>query len=210
MTSPIKKNGTPLSSIFDPYTQGAKAAATGLYENGNDLCNLYAPLSAGTAAAATGIKKNGADLNTIFAALGTAQYPLGFNGGVYDRTANRGGATVSLTMNTDGTWSISTGTGTPTSGTWLNFGGSVSDYTVEFDESGFTTGSVPGGGTSSYRNDAPTPTSLTTARVISCSATATTVNTTASNGGTVTVKLYKNGVLKSTSSCTFGCDASGN
>lgn len=80
MASPIQKNSTPLSSIFDPYTQGAKAAATGLYENGNDLCNLYAPLSVGSAAAATGIRKNGADLNTIFAALGTAQYPLGCNG----------------------------------------------------------------------------------------------------------------------------------
>jgi hypothetical protein len=215
MTSPIQKNTTPLSSIFDPYVAGTtQAAATGILENGVEIATKYAKLSYGSSAAATGITTgSGAslkDLSQIFAALGTAHYPLGFNGGVYDTSANRGSAGVSLTMKSDGTWSISAGTGTPTSGTWLPAGDSVSSYTVMFAMSGFSSGAVPGGGTASYINGAPTQSALTTNRTCSCTASATTVNTSASNGGTVTVYLYKSGTLVSTSSCTFGADASGN
>lgn len=72
MTSPIASNGSPLSSIFDPWRSGmTKVPATGLSENGVDICNLYAALTYGTAAPVTGIESASADLNTIFAMIGT-------------------------------------------------------------------------------------------------------------------------------------------
>lgn len=204
--------GTDFDSLFDPYVQGTKPANTGLRtSDGADLVNRYAPISFGTKGADVGFRTGGGqDVSNLWAAKGTATYPLGFNGGVYSREANRGSAGVSLTMKSDGTWSISTGTGTPTSGTWLNFGGAVSDYTVQCDMVGFSSGSVPGGGTASYSNGAPTQQALSTNRTFSCTATATVVSTTASNGGIITVHLYKNGVLVSTSQCNFSADASGN
>jgi hypothetical protein len=76
--------------------------------------------------------------------------------------------------------------------------------------SGFTSGADPGGGTNSFSNGAPTAVALTTARTCSCSSTANTVSTTASNAGIVTVKLYKSGVLVSTTTCNFSTEASGN
>lgn len=214
MTSPIQKNGTPLSSIFAPYLTGAKAAATGIYENGNDLANIYAPLSAGSSAAATGITiGSGAslkDLNKVFAAINTTNYPLGFNGQTYTRSRGRGTATITLTMNANGTWNIVNDTGaTLASGNWLNFGGSAGNYTVQYVMTGFANGADPGGGSDTYQNDAPSAVALTTSRLAQCAASATVLGSNAANSGTVTVKLYYNGTLVSTSTCTLDTSAAG-
>lgn len=210
MTSPIDKNSTPLSSIFAPYLTGAKAAATGLYENGNDLANIYAPLSAGSAAAATGVKKNNADLNTIFAAINTTNYPLAFNGQTYTRSRGRGTGSITLTMSSNGTWSIVTDAAvTLASGNWFNFGGAVSDYTVKFVMTGFANGPDPSGGSDTYTNGAPSPTALSSSPSAQSTAGATVINTNAANNGTVQVLLYKSGVLVSNSTCTFDVSAAG-
>jgi hypothetical protein len=209
MTSPISKGGLPLSSIFAAYVSGAKAAATGILENGVDLCNKYAPYVSGTKAAATGIFKNGVDLCNILAKLVTAS-PLGFDGQNYSSSGGRGSHTVTLTMNTDGTWTISAPTsGSPLSGSWFIFGGALSDYTVRFTMTGFASGPDPDGGSNSFTNGATTAVSLTTARSCSCSSTATTIGTDASNGGAVLVELFKSGTLVSSSNCGFNTDAAG-
>lgn len=209
MTSPISKGGLPLSSIFQPYSSGAKAAATGLFENGNDLCNIYAPYVSGTKAAATGIKRNNNDLSNIFAPKVTVS-PLGMNGQTYVANGGRGSKTVSLTMNTNGTWTIVASTsGSPLTGSWLIAGGTAADYTVQFVMSGFSNGPDEAGGTNSFANGASSASALTTARACSCTSSATVLGATAGNQGSVTINLYKSGVLVSSSSCGFATSAAG-
>ncbi|HEV2540182.1 MAG TPA: hypothetical protein VGU03_10795 [Frateuria sp.] len=208
MTSPIQKGGIPLNQIFALYASGAKASATGIYENGNDLANIYAPyVSGGVQAAATGIYKNGTDLNAIFAGISNV---LGFNGKRYARNRGRGTATLTLTLVNDGTWNVKDDTGAVLdSGSYLISGGTASNYTVQYVMTGFANGPDPDGGSDTYGNDAPSVVALTTSRSAACSASATVVNTNAANGGTIAVKLYFNGSLVGTSTCTFSTSAAG-
>ena len=60
--------GVDLSNIFQPYTSGTQASATG-YKilGGADFNTIFAPYTSGTPASATGYKVGGNDLNSIFA-----------------------------------------------------------------------------------------------------------------------------------------------
>lgn len=211
-------NGVPLDQIFDPYVTGTKAALTGYTVKiagvATDLRDLFAPIYLGTSAAATKYRVNNADLNTIFAKKGSVQYALGFNGQSYTSNRGRSAASLTLNMKSDGTWSVVkeqgfSGETLLASGSWLNFGGSVSDYTVKFVMDGFTVGPDAGGGYDNFSNDAPTPMALTTTRSADASAVAVTVGNYANNEGSVTALLYKSGVLISTSACDFSCTSSG-
>jgi len=124
--------GVDLDSVFDPYVQGTKPAATGFRDSaGVDLNQRYAPLVFGSAAAATGMRiASGADLNTLWAAAGTASYAGPKNPGFATAySVDKGGihdvaATCQLTVKSDGTWTVTNGgtggvvNGSPTSGTW--------------------------------------------------------------------------------------------
>lgn len=211
MTSPISKNSTPLSSIFDLWQPGTdKAPATGIKENGVDTSDIYAMLKYGSAAAPTGVKSKNADLNTIYAAKGSASYALPVNGRLYTRSRGRGGATLAFNMLSNGTYSIVDDRGvTLDSGSWLPAGDAVASYSCKFSQSGFTNGPDISGGTDTYTNGAPSVSALTTSRSFTAGAAATTINTNASNGGTVTMQLYKSGVLRSTTSVSFQLDAAG-
>lgn len=211
-------NGVPLDQIFEPYVTGTKAALTGYTVKiagvATDLRDLFAPIYLGTSAAATKYKVNNADLNTIFAKKGSVQYALGFDGQSYISSRVRSTSSLTLNMKSDGTWTVVREQGFAgetllDSGSWLNFGGSASDYTVKFVMTGFTSGPDPDGGTDAFANGAPTPSVLTTTRVASASAVAVTVGNNASNYGNVAVYLYKSGVLISTSTCTFDCTSAG-
>jgi len=209
-------SGTDFDNVFDPYVQGTKPGTTGYRtSDGVDLNQRFAPLVFGTAAAATGFRlSSGADVNTLWAAKGTAQYSLGFNGGSYASNNVRATASLTLNMKSDGTWSVVRQQGISgetllDSGTWLPSGGNVSDYTVKFVMTGFTSGPDEGGGSDDFSNGAPTPASLTTTRSAAASAVAVTIGNDATNQGTVTAFLYKTGVLISTSTCTFTCTSVG-
>lgn len=209
-------SGVDFDALFDPYVSGTKPAATGYRtSDGVDLANRYAPAAYGSKGPNVGYRlTNGADLSTLWAAKGTATYALGFNGGSYAASSSRGTAKLTLAMASDGTWSVTDQDGAArASGTWLNFGGVVGDYSVLFTATGFTNGTDPGGGTDSYGNGATSASALTTTRAFwasagSISGGGTQVQNNADNSGTLTVHLYKSGQLISTSSCTFDCSSS--
>lgn len=199
MTSGFKTGTTDLDDVFAPYLTGTKPAATGLKVGNQDFRDRYAPLSQGTQAAPTGFKVVDADLNTIFAAKGTPNYTLGFDGESYSAVTARTTASLTLDMLADGTWSISKNQAAIlASGTWLNYGSAASDYAVKFAGGGFTAGAHTG-----YANGAPEVSALTSVRSFSANAAAVTIGDTASNQGTLTVYLYKSGVLLGTSVCSF-------
>lgn len=209
MVSPIKKNGTLLSDIFDPWKPGTdKAPATNIKENGVDTSDIYAMLKYGTAAAPTGIKKNNADLCTIYAAKGTARYTLPIDGQSYTHNTGRGTATITVTFKADGTYTI-VGGATLASGTWLPAGDSASSYTVKYSETGAANGPDPDGGGDSYSNGAPSPTAVSSSPAFSISASATTTGTDAGNYCGLTISLYKSGILRLSATCDLSVSAAG-
>ena len=218
MTSPIKKSGTPLSSIFDLWQAGTdKAPATGIKENGVDTSDIYAMLKYGTAAAPTGVKSRNADLNTIYAAKGTASYTLGFHGGNYSSTRVRAEASITLRFNANGTWQVirdfvengSAGT-VIASGSWLPSGASASEYSVQFSTAGLTNGPDSGGGTDIVTNQAATAKTLTgTYYVKGAAVTVVVGNTFAENNGSFSAVLRRNGSVVSTSTCSVNCYSTG-
>lgn len=213
MTSGFRNSsGVDFDSVFDPYVQGTSPANTGLrISGGTDLAGRYAPLSFGSAAAVQGFRiSGGADVNTLWAKIGTAVYTLPINGQTYTRSVGRSSATLDFLMKSDGTYSIVNDVPTVlASGTWLPSGDSVSSYTCTFAQSGMVNGTDPGGGSDFFSNSAATQQALTTTQDFQCGAGASTISQNAANGGTVTMKLYKSGVLRSTTTVTFNCSAAG-
>jgi hypothetical protein len=204
--------------VYDPdmVGDGPTASIAGIgYKNAAGVLLKFAKLSYGTAAANHGYRlADGRDFSALWAKKGTAVYTLGFNGGSYASSRVRSTASLALNMKSDGTWSVvreqgDVGEALLASGSWLNFGGTVADYTVKFTMAGFISGPDEGGGTDSYANGAAAPTALTSTRAATASAAAVLVGNTASNGGTVTAYLYKAGVLVSTNTCSFACDSTG-
>lgn len=146
MATGFTRNGVDLDDIFDPYVQGSKPGLTGHAIGGADLRDRYAPLSYGTQAAATGLTVAGVgDLNVLFAAKGSAVYTIpGLHGNSFD--ARDGAltnqpsvsASVSWSINSNGTWGASGGTSrgptnwSPVSGTWLPAGESAANWEVQF------------------------------------------------------------------------------
>lgn len=209
MPTNYKVNGVDLDQIFDPYVSGTKPAATHYTVNGVDLRDIFAPRYLGTSAPVTHYTVNGVDLNQIFAAKGSITYSLPINGNSYTRSRGRGTATLLFNMLSSGAYSITDDRGTVLdSGTWLPAGESASNYGCVFATT-LVSGSDPDGGFDSYSNGAPTLSVLSTSRIFSGSASATTVGTNASNDGTVTMQLFKGGTLVSTTLVNFSCAAAG-
>lgn len=205
-------SGVDFDSLFDPYVQGTSPAATGLrLSTGVDLAGRYAPISFGTKGPDVGFRTSaGLDVSNLWAAYGTASYALPINGNSYTNSVIGGSAGLLFNMKSDGTYSITKNSGAVlASGTWLPSGDSVSSYSCQYTYSGFTNGSDPGGGSDSISNDAPTASALTTTRVFNVAATAFITGQTARNTGTVNMRLYKSGVLRSTTSVNFDCIATG-
>lgn len=204
-------SGVDFDSLFDPYVQGTPPSDTGFrLSSGVDLAGRYAPISFGSKGPDVGFRtSSGTDVSNLWAAYGTASYSLPINGRSYTRSRGRGTASLSFNMKSDGTYSITNDLGTVLdSGTWLPSGDSVSSYTCVYSTT-MSSGPDPGGGNRTISNDAPTQASLTTSRTFTGAAGATVTGTTASNNGSVTMDLYKSGVLKSSTVVTFNCDASG-
>lgn len=220
MPSPIAQHGITLDNTFDPYVADTtKAAATGVYENGVDICNLYANIIYGTAAAATGIHCRAAltDLNAIFAKKGTASYALPFDGANFSiNSQTRGGAYAHVTMNSNGTFSVYTfnSGGVPQkvirfSGTWLPAGDLVANWSVQFSAA-LSSQNAIGDGENYITNGAPTVVPLTTTRDCEGGSSANTTGDNANAAGGIAVKLYRLGVLRSTSDFTFNTNVNGN
>jgi len=205
--------GLTPEDVYDPDVvgDGPEAVINGFgYRRADGVLLRFAKLQYGTAAANHGYRlQDGRDFSALWAKKGTAVYTFPFNGQRYSSGGGRAGATTSMTFSSDGTWSISAQTGTPLSGNWLVYGGTAADYTVQFVMSGFVSGPDPEGGSNSWSNGASTPVSLTTTRACSCGSVAGTVGASAGNSGTVTVKLFKSGVLVNTSTCTLSTDSAG-
>lgn len=204
--------GVDFDSLFDPYIQGAKPANCGFRDSsGTDLVERYAPISFGTKGPDVGFRTPaGLDVSNLWASIGTAVYTLPFNGKNYDASAQALsgqsgtiGSSVSLSINSNGTWSIGGGpnfSGSPVSGTWLPAGASVAEYEVQFVVSG-TGGS----------NDAPNYVSCSATRACSVSAQVEASSTNfVANGASITCRLRRiaTGAV-TTTACNFSASALG-
>ncbi|MEW5251589.1 hypothetical protein [Microbulbifer discodermiae] len=149
-------SGSDLDSVFDPYVQGTKPAATGYQtSDGRDLNQRYAPLSFGSAAASTGIKlASGADLNTLWAARGTASYYTPMSNASLSRSSSSKEAisTGNTTLTSDSVTTSVSGGEAPYTYTWQKVSGTT--LTVNSQGSAATTFARSAGGvntTSVYR-----------------------------------------------------------
>lgn len=132
-------SGVDLDTIFDPYIEGVKPAATDYKtSDGRDLNQRYAPLFYGRAAAATGLQLgSGADLNTLWAAKGTASYYTPMRNAMLSRASSSKNATGTgnTTLTSDSvTASVSDGQA-PYTYTWQK----VSGTTLGIDNQGGAT-----------------------------------------------------------------------
>lgn len=210
----ILRNGVPLDQLYG--AKGAStAAATGLLQNGVDVNQYILALADGSPLGFnSGISKNGTDFSAIFG-IPSGSSPLPINGNSYSADSQiRGSASLTFNMNSDGTYSIvsfsaQTGTTTPSSGTWLPSGQSVSSFSVLFSYN-VNTASANSTGSNSVTNSAPTQTALTTSQSVVVKSTAPLTGDNADQNVTVTMKLYKSGVLQSTTSVTFNTNVNGN
>lgn len=227
MASTIKTLGALLSATFDPWQSGTdKAPATGIEEEGIDICNKYAPLKYGSKAAATGIKSKGVDLRDIFAARGTAIYKFAFDGGSYASHRARSEASITLYFFANGTWKVllnwwptggvaAADASALASGSWKIYGGAASDYTVVFSSTGLmASGDVYAGDPNNpahaeLANTAGTQKALTADQYIQAGVAAVVVENTIAESGSMTARLYKNGVLINTSTCSINLSSVG-
>lgn len=200
MATGYQVNGTDLASIF-----GAKgthtAAATGYKTNGTDLNAQLLALADGVAIGyGTGYKVNGTDLNAIFGAPPTS---LPINGGTYDATLTRNGAsgarcTITFSANTS-TWSLAPS----------GAAGTVSP------SSNFDSGNIPSGAASasytwsnisgnvSPSNTPQTALSSSPSGIVQCTS-AGTIGT-SSGSATLTIVFYNSGgTAISTTTCRLG------
>lgn len=212
--------GVDFDDLFDPYVQGTIPSSTNYRtSDGVDLAGRYAPLSYGSKAPDVNYRTSaGTDVTNLWAAKGTAQYSLPFHGQTYsaDATAPTGAtgttsATVTLSINSDGTWQITrsisgsaTGNGTTVlgSGTWLPSGASAGNYEVQFAGSG-SGGTTVTNGASSYS-------ALSSTRSIQLNASVVSSTTSYVIGSaSITCNLRPIGGNASTSVCTFEASALG-
>jgi hypothetical protein len=152
MAKGYRNGGWDFDDLFDPDATGDGPTVANLRTNGVAL--RYAALRYGTKRADVGYRQNGVDVSNLWAAKGTAVYSLPFNGRGYSAAVSAlsgqtgtVGSSVSLSINSNGTWVIGGGpnfNGSPTSGTWLPAGLSAADHEVRFIISGNTGGAVNG------------------------------------------------------------------
>jgi len=210
-------SGVDFDSLFDPYVQGTSPAATGLrLSTGVDLAGRFAPITFGSKGPDVGFRTSGGvDVSNLWAAIGTAVYGLPIDGSSYSSSGSRGGSSLTLNMLSNGTYNVTRfqanngGTSVLASGTWLPSGDSVSSYTCTYAYQLISSGAF-GGGSNSTTNDAVTQSALTTSRAFQQASLAANTGQSADQQGKVTLKLYKSGVLRSTTIVTFTTSADGN
>lgn len=211
-----KKAGSDLDALLEPWQSGdGNAAATGYKIANADLNTKYAPASVGTAyTGGTGYKQNNADIGPRFAAKGSRATALPFDGQFFVAdNPSRGPASLTLTMESDGTYTVvrkvgSTAT-TLASGTWLPSGDAPSDWSCQYSYSTSLV-TVVGDASNSNTNGASSVSALTADRTFQSNSTANFTGGQAGQTVGVTLKLYRDGVLRSTTGFTFKTSADGN
>lgn len=205
----MKSKGVNFSSLFDPDIMGDGPTAPGYKVNG--VAQRFADIKYGSKRANIGYAEKGVDLSNKWAAKGTAAYALGFDGGSYSATeSSRGSADLKLEMKSNGTWAITRVSPSPAtlaSGTWLPSGEGVSSWACQFSYT--DSGSEIGGGSNAVTNGAAAQSSLGTTRAFDSRSNANLFGQFADQAVSLSVKLYKNGALRSTSTCTFNTSADG-
>jgi len=168
MTAGYKSAAVDFDDLFDPDIVGDGPTAPGYAVAGTAL--RYAALSYGTKRANVGYSIGGVDVSNLWAAKGTATYAvtLGFEGQEYLASRESPATTtVTLTIKTDGNWSVTRNVGVPNpmgSGVWDSFTGAPSEFEVMF----IPTVMMDNGMT--YTNGAATYQPLTANRAIAATA----------------------------------------
>jgi hypothetical protein len=203
----------------DVVGDGPVAAISNIgYRNAAGVLLKFAALKYGTAAANHGYRlADGRDFSALWCKKGTAVYSLPFDGANFSiNSQTRGGAYAHVTMKSDGTFSVYTfnSGGSPQtvirySGTWLPSGESVANWSVQYDAA-LTSESSMQEGYNYITNGAPTVSALTTTRDCEGGSNASLTGSNADANGYISVKLYRLGVLRSTSRFTFNTNVNGN
>jgi hypothetical protein len=175
MASGITVHGADLDSIYSGKGT-ATASATGVTIGGVDLNQRYLALSQGVAQPNQGVTSHGSDFSAYFGKVGALVIPFG-SYSANSADTHDAGAGLTLTMNTDGTWSISmyalhggSTSGTPLSGTWVsNPGAGIGNsYEMLLDSShmGISNGYTPPDQVSPFFTASTGWVSLSTARTV--------------------------------------------
>lgn len=216
MAAGYRSGGVDFDQMFEPG-----ALANWGFRRAGGGPTQYAPRNGIPPRPNTGYRNpNGTDVSNDWLPLGSAPPMPGFNGRSYSASAlaptNQTGntsATVTLTLNTNGTWiatrSIAGGGGgtngtfTIESGTWLPSGASVSDFSVLFTYSGDTSQTT-------VNNGASSSVGFGTNRAFSLNATVL-ANSIQNNSGVITlyVHLTRNGAGTTIAQVTLGASAVG-
>ncbi|HEV2678912.1 MAG TPA: hypothetical protein VGV14_00275 [Rhodanobacter sp.] len=210
--------------VYDPdiVGDGPTASISGIgYRNAAGVLLKFAALSYGTAAPNHGYRlSDGRDFSALWAKKGTAVYTLPINGKAYtENSQTRGQAYVQFNILADGTWNVTTWNSgrSPTtrvddSGTWLPSGDSASNWSVQMTNSG--SGSVVAHlsftGVNTQTTTAPAPTALSSGQSAQQTSQATTTGTNATWNGDIIIKLYRLGVLRSTTDIHTSLNCNGN
>lgn len=175
MASGITLHAVDLDSVYSGKGS-ATASATGVTIGGVDLNQRYLALSQGVAQPNQGVTSHGSDFSAYFGKVGALAIPFGSYSANSEDTHDCG-STFTLTLNTDGTWSISmvalhggSTSGSPLTGTWVsNPGAGIgSSYEMLLDSShmGISNSYVPIDQSSPSFTASHTWQSLSTARTV--------------------------------------------
>lgn len=213
MTSGFRNSaGVDFDDLYDPDVQGDGYTATFLRRSGGTALK-YASASYGTPGDVVGFRDgSGVDVGPRWAKKGTAQYGLPINGQTYTASVSGlpGSAALTFRMSNDGTYAIIReirgAPNTLASGTWLPSGDAVANFTCTFSMAQ-TINQQTADGYFVNSNSAATQQALTTTQNARAESDTLNSGDRASQTVTVQMKLYRAGVLKSTTTVTFNTAA---
>ncbi|UPG87041.1 hypothetical protein L2Y94_06700 [Luteibacter aegosomatis] len=212
----LKSLGVDFDDMYDPDVIGDGPSFAQLADKG--VPRRYAHIQYGSRQRDSGYRINGSDTSNFWAAKGTAVYALAINGRSY--TANnqsRGGAGVRLQILGNGTYQVlvqdqngTSGYHAVDSGTWLPAGDSASNWTVVMGANENSHDWIGNGATSDVENTAPSQTAVSSNPYCGGKCSATFTGSNSQSRGGLTVRLYRLGALRSTTTISYFCNVNGN
>ncbi|MGE7139658.1 hypothetical protein ACQKIE_18685 [Luteibacter sp. NPDC031894] len=207
--------GVAWSSLFAPDTVGDGPKPAGIKLGG--VVVHFANISYGSKRPNVMFAYGGVDVSNYWASNGSAVYSLPIDGGNYSaNNQQRGQANVRLQMFANGTYQVLTQKSSVTnwtvadSGTWLPAGDSAANYTCRYVVTELGASTI-GNASTGTENQAVAQVSLGSANPYAGGyALAALTGTNADCHGSIVMYLYRQGVLRSTTTINYFCNVNGN
>jgi len=205
--------GIAWENLFAPDTVGDGPVTTNIKENG--VGKRFAAIKYGSKRPDVLFRNGGTDVTNYWASNGSAVYSLPINGATYNsNNQSRGTASIRFNIYANGTydvqdWRSSTNHPNFVSGSWLPAGEVASNWSVQIDAT-HNNDSVIDGGTTGAETNAPAAQPCTTDHFGRVYANAILTTDRATCTGSITVRLYRLGALRSTTTITAYCNVNGN